>query len=130
MQRLKQFTKAVVSGAAQFYYEGELHKLSFFLTSSVVRKSVDSLQLQTLLICDSQTLPVETNALTRLVCAALSPPELLRALHPQPQGSGDQGVQDGGGRSRRRGKPHVLQNLSPDRRGEGRVDQQHQVSHV
>lgn len=56
--------------------------------------------------------------------------ELLRALHPGPQRSGDQSLQDGGRRPRRRGKPHFLQNLRPDHRGEGRVDQQHQVRHI
>lgn len=54
--------------------------------------------------------------------------ELLWAFHLRPQGSGDQSLQDGGGRTRRRGKPHFLQNLRPDRRGEGWVDEQHQVS--
>ena len=73
--------------------------------------------------------PVDTNLLTHPVC--LFPrSELLRALHPRPQRSGDQGLQDGGRRPRRRRKPHLLQNLCPDRRGEGRMDQQHQVSHV
>lgn len=55
-------------------------------------------------------------------------PELLWALHPGSQGSGDQGLQDGGWRPRRRRKPHRLQNLCPHYRGKGRMDEQHQVN--
>ncbi|KAM4716195.1 cytohesin-1b isoform 2-T2 [Anableps anableps] len=55
--------------------------------------------------------------------------ELLRALHPQQQRPGDQSLQDGGRRPSRRGKPHVLQNLCSNCRGEGRMDQKHQGRH-
>lgn len=102
--------------------------------SFIIRKSFYSLQTWDTarficILCNFQMFPVDTNLLTHPVCLfPLS--ELLRALHPRPQRSGDQGLQDGGRRPRRRGKPHLLQNLCPDRRGEGRMDQQHQVSHV
>lgn len=56
--------------------------------------------------------------------------ELLRALQPQPQGSGDQGLQDRGGRAGRRGQPRSVQDIGPHAGGEGGVDQIHQVRGV
>uniref|UniRef100_A0AAQ4PIX1 SEC7 domain-containing protein n=1 Tax=Gasterosteus aculeatus aculeatus TaxID=481459 RepID=A0AAQ4PIX1_GASAC len=55
--------------------------------------------------------------------------QLLRALQPRPQRSGDQGLQDGGGRASCRGQPRGVQDIGPHAGGEGGVDQIHQSEH-